>query len=130
MSKKKTGLSGLLNKTLGLDTDTQDSSTEELLNIVNTKETTNEVSNKMTDSIDQTIEVINSKIEDKKIETHDAYNVVYDKATKKYILITVSYTDAGNCQIKSEAFADVLPEVHFKMGKIFLDKLKDSLYNR
>jgi len=60
-----------------------------------------------------------------------AYNVTYSEANRKYMLTTIEYSSDGTARVLgTEVFATGLNEVHFKIGKIFLDKLAKLLYGR
>lgn len=119
-------LKDLVNKALGVDEINEtDTEAEELLDIVTPA--TEAVVIKSEAPIDNK-EVI--KVETA-IKTETAFNVVYNKTTKKYILVTIEYKEDGTAKIVSEEpFATVLPEVNYKIGQLLYEKLKYSLSSR
>lgn len=56
-----------------------------------------------------------------------AYNVIYDKATDRYMLVTVEY---DSTKVTPEYFAKGLPETNFKVSKLFIDKLVKLMYGK
>ena len=57
-----------------------------------------------------------------------AYDVTFNPETKRYMLHTIAYNDNGEVKyVGVEEFARYLPEVHSKLGKLFLDKLVPTM---
>lgn len=72
-------------------------------------------------------ELPNNEINTIKPVTETAYNIVYKPETKQFILCSVQYVPGT---VKEEIFATSFPEVNYKLGKLFLDKLLKTVYGR
>ena len=123
MAKKK--LTDLLDKALGISKEETEDSVEDLIGVARGSApvietvTPGEIIVASPEPIPTTVHL------------HKAYNLYYDKEAKNYVLVTVLYSVDGNhVRAEKSVIADNLPEANYKFNKIFIDKLKDSLYNK
>lgn len=126
MAKKK--LKDLLDAALGLN---EDASIEDALAVISKEEDQKKINEiNVNGSSENAPEIKGPSINASGVSSLDkpkelskvAYNVELDAVTKKFKLITVSYTSTETV-IKEEIFAASLPEVNYKLGTLIIEKL-------
>lgn len=123
MAKKK--ITDLLDKALGFNKPV-DETDAELIALVKESSTVS-TPTKVTIQEEESLPI--KEATKQTIALHKAYNTYYNKETKKYSLVIVTYSlDGTQFRIEQEEVTNNFSEIIYKIQKIFVDKLKDSLY--
>ena len=104
----------------------EDASTKALMDTVNIVNVAVEANRASESLYDQAVAMTSAAAEITMLDK--AYAVSFDVDTRQYFLHTIAFNDKGDSKyVGKELFARYLPEVHTKLGRLFIEPLAQTM---